>query len=375
MQVWNDELMTLLANHRYVMLSVIGVLAVLLSVAAASLGQWAKHRSAASLGLWHYALLRALHAPFQWLNWGIALTIALPVLSYGTHFYAWFSPYLLSARLLLLLISLFWFAMSVTAYLERALFASLAGQEGAKQEKMTVRALSQLARVILIIAFVLLGMQALGFSISALLALGGVGGIAIGFAAQDTLANFIGGMMIFWDQPFAVGDWVRSPDRNIEGTVEHIGWRLTVIRTFDKRPLYVPNGVFSKIALENPSRMSNRRIKATIGLRYADAPKIAAILSEIEVMLRAHPEIDTQQTLMVNLIHFGDSSLDFFIYTFTNTTNWVAFQAIQQDVFLKVLAIIDRHGAACAFPARDVFLNTPSSGESAHCPGQKHLPA
>lgn len=361
MSGWNEELMTFLVNHRYVMLSVIGVLAVLLSLAAASVGQWAKHRSAAALGLWHYALLRALHAPFQWLNWGFALSLALPVLAYGTHFYAWFSPYLFSARLLLLLISLFWFAMSVTAYLEQALFSSLAAEAAAKEDKMTVRALAQLARVILIIVFVLLSMQTLGVSISALLALGGVGGIAIGFAAQDTLANFIGGMMIFWDKPFSVGDWIRSPDRNIEGTVEHIGWRLTVIRTFDKRPLYVPNGVFSKIALENPSRMTNRRIKTTIGLRYVDGPKVAVILSEIEAMLRAHPEIDTQQTLMVNLIHFGESSLDFFIYTFTKTTNWVAFQAIQQDVFLKVLAIIDSHGAACAFPARDVFLNSPAS--------------
>ena len=82
-----------------------------------------------------------------------------------------------------------------------------------------------------------------------------MGGIAVGFAARDLLANFLGGLSIFMDRPFAVGDWIRSPDREIEGTVEDVGWRVTRIRTFDQRPLYVPNSVFSTVALENPSRL------------------------------------------------------------------------------------------------------------------------
>ena len=93
------------------------------------------------------------------------------------------------------------------------------------------------------------------------------------FAAKDLLANFFGGLTIYLDRPFAVGDWIRSPDREIEGTVERIGWRLTLIRTFDKRPLYIPNAVFTTIAVENPSRMHNRRIYETIGIRYDDAPE------------------------------------------------------------------------------------------------------
>jgi len=80
-------------------------------------------------------------------------------------------------------------------------------------------------------------MQTLGYSISGVLAFGGIGGIAVGFAARDLLANFFGGFMIYMDRPFDVGDWIRSPDQEIEGTVEKIGWRLTTIRTFDKRPL------------------------------------------------------------------------------------------------------------------------------------------
>ena len=109
-----------------------------------------------------------------------------------------------------------------------------------------------------------------------MLTFGGVGGLIVGLAAKDLLSNFFGGMMIYFDRPFKVGDWIRSPDRQIEGTVERIGWRMTIIRTFDKRPLYVPNSVFSSIVVENPSRMLNRRINETFGLRYQDADKFGA---------------------------------------------------------------------------------------------------
>ncbi len=219
-----------------------------------------------------------------------------------------------------------------------------------------VRAVGKLLRITVVITGALVIMQTLGFSISGLVAFGGVGGIAIGFAAKDLLANFFGGLMIYLDRPFSIGDWVRSPDRELEGTVEYIGWRTTRIRTFDKRPLYVPNSIFATIAIENPSRMSNRRINTTIGLRYDDANKIAPLLEDVKKMLHEHPEIDTRQTLMVNLVNFGPSSLDFFIYTFTKTTDWVRFQAIQQDVFLKTIEIIQNHGAECAFPTQTLHI-------------------
>jgi MscS family membrane protein len=220
----------------------------------------------------------------------------------------------------------------------------------------TVHAISKLARISVVITTILMMLQTLGFSVSGVLAFGGVGGIAIGFAAQDMLSNFFGGLFLYLDRPFVVGDWVRSPDRQMEGTIEKIGWRVTVIRTFDKRPLYIPNAIFSKIAVENPSRMQNRRIKETIGIRYDDAAKMEVITTQVEKMLKDHPEIDTNKTLMVNFNSFAPSSLDFFIYTFTKTTNWEKFHIIKQDILLKVLKIIADNGAEIAFPTSTVFL-------------------
>jgi MscS family membrane protein len=224
-------------------------------------------------------------------------------------------------------------------------------------DKTTVDAISKLLRISVIITALLVTLQTLGYSISGVLAFGGVGGIAIGFAAKDLLANFFGGLTIYLDRPFAVGDWVRSPDRNIEGTVEQIGWRLTRIRTFDQRPLYVPNSTFTTIALENPSRMRNRRIHETLGIRYQDASKMDAIIKKVRDMLSNHPEIDTGRTLIVNFNSFAPSSLDFFVYTFTRTTEWVKYHEIKQDVLLKILAIIEAEGAECAFPTSTIHLS------------------
>ena len=165
--------------------------------------------------------------------------------------------------------------------------------------------------------------------------------------------------MIYLDRPFSVGEWIRSDDREIEGTVEHIGWRLTRIRTFDKRPIYIPNGIFSSVAVVNPSRMTRRRIYETIGIRYDDIDRLPAILGDIKQMLAKHDAIDETQTLMVNFNSFGPSSLDFFVYTFTHTTVWTEFHEIKQDVLFRISDIIQRHGAEIAYPTRTLHLPEP----------------
>ena len=234
-------------------------------------------------------------------------------------------------------------------------------QAGEVFDRTTVDAIAKLLRISVFITAGLVVLQTLGYSVSGVLAFGGIGGIAVGYAAKDLLANFFGGLTIYLDRPFAVGDWIRSSDRQIEGTVENIGWRITCIRTFDKRPLYVPNSVFSTIAVENPSRMTNRRIYETIGIRYDDVDKMAAIVENVKAMLQSHPEIDAGQTLIVNFNQFAPSSLDFFVYTFTRTTEWIRFHEIKQDVMLKIIDIIASHGAECAFPTSTIHLAAASA--------------
>jgi MscS family membrane protein len=225
------------------------------------------------------------------------------------------------------------------------------------KDTTTVTAMSKLAKLSLAVIIILSVVQTLGVSVSGVLAFGGMGGLIVGMAAKDLLSNLFGALMVYMDKPFKVGDWIRSPDKSIEGTVEDIGWRVTRIRTFDKRPLYVPNSLFTQIVVENPSRMSNRRIKENFGLRYKDISQVEKIISEVREMLTQHPDIDTNQTLIVNFDLFNNSSLDFFIYTFTKTTDWVQYHHIKQDVLLKVAQIVKQNSAEFAFPTRQLHFD------------------
>ena len=199
-------------------------------------------------------------------------------------------------------------------------------------------------------------MQEIGLSISGLLAFGGVGGLIVGLAAKDLLSNFFGGMMIFFDRPFRVGEFIKSPDRNIEGIVEKIGWRLTVVRTFSKNVLYIPNTAFSSIIVENATRMYNRRINETIGIRYDDLSKMYNIISDVKNLLDQNVDIDQSQKAKVYFKSFSASSCDFFIYAFTVTKDWDEFLKIKQDVLLKVANIISEHKAEIAYPTTSILL-------------------
>lgn len=302
---------------------------------------------------WDDALGEAMRAPVRAVIWLLGVSLGLSVFR-SEELEAVFGV-VDSVRDVGVIIIFAWFMVRFIRKAEESYVVSC--ETGGKEvDRTTVDAVAKLLRLSVFIVSTLVALQTLGFSISGVLAFGGVGGIAVGFAAKDLLANFFGGLMVYLDRPFSVGDWIRSPDREIEGTVELIGWRLTLIRTFDKRPLYIPNSLFNQIVVENPSRMTNRRIFETIGIRYEDASLMEPISSEVKTMLLEHPDIDTGKTLIVNFNSFGSSSLDFFVYTFTKTTDWVLFHEIKQDVMVKILKIIEMQGAECAYPTSTIHL-------------------
>ena len=216
-----------------------------------------------TINVWDDALFKAAQGPLSWFILILGLIWAVQI-SDGYLDMVLFSPANLDIiRQLTFIVLTMVFLVRFITLAEARIFDDLESQTEGGQGRLdptTLHALAKLTRLSVVISAVLVALPTLGIEITALLAFGGVGGIAVGFAAQDLLSNFFGGLMIYLDRPFAIGDWIRSPDREIEGTVESIGWRLTLVRTFDKRPLYVPNSVFAKLALENPSRMTNRRI-------------------------------------------------------------------------------------------------------------------
>lgn len=309
--------------------------------------------------LWDDALLGAAYRPLRLFVWVMGLSVAAILLqrlsgenpsSTEAAFFALVTP----IRQVAVIVLSAWF---LNGFIWRAEKNVIDPNRLAKpMDDTTASAVAKLLRMSVIITAALVVLQTLGYSVSGVLAFGGIGGMAVGFAAKDMLANFFGGLMIYMDRPFSVGDWVRSPDRSIEGTVEDIGWRLTRIRTFDKRPLYIPNATFTSVAVENPSRMTHRRIYETIGIRYDDVKQLPAIIEDVKQMLIEHDEIASDQTLIVNFNSYAASSLDFFVYTFTKTTNWIKFHEVKQDVLLKIMKIVEKHNAEFAFPTSTLHV-------------------
>lgn len=317
-------------------------------------------RALKSNNYWDNVLIDSVRKPLRLVIWTLGIYMASEIIhqAAASVIFEAMGP----LRDTLIIAAIAWFMIRLVTNGEEVFL-----KKDEKLDRTTADAIAKLLKLSVVITSFLVVLQTLGFSISGVLAFGGIGGIAVGFAAKDLLSNFFGGLIIYLDRPFIVGEWVRSPDREIEGVVEHIGWRQTRIRTFDKRPLYVPNGVFANIAVENPSRMENRRIYETVGIRYDDVAKMGTIVEKVKDMLMNHPEIDTDKTLIVNFNKFAASSLDFFIYSFTKTTEWTKFHEVKEDVLLKTIDIILNEGAEVAFPTSTIHLageNTPEGTDS-----------
>lgn len=214
----------------------------------------------------------------------------------------------------------------------------------------------KLSKVSLFIVWTILVLGKMGFNLSALLAFGGAGGVIIGFAGKDLLTNIFGGLIIYLDKPFSIGDWISSPDREIEGDVEEIGWRQTRILTFDKYPIYVPNSVFGTIIIENKSRYRAMRIRENIQIRLSDLSKINRISSAVMKMLKEHPSINKKFRIYVNFTNFSDSSLNLLVNAFTNTAEYIRFLEIKQDVLLKIASVVKENGAEIALPT-SIFMD------------------
>lgn len=186
----------------------------------------------------------------------------------------------------------------------------------------------------------------------------GVFGIAVAFGAQDLVKNLISGVFILVERRFAIGDWIRV-EGVVEGVVEKMGFRSITIRQFDKAPIYVPNAVFNDNPVANFSRMSHRRIKWVVGVEYRTTiDQLRYIRDEIEAFLWLDEAFakPPEAALMVNVDAFNESSIDFIIYTFTNTTRWDEWLGHKERLAYKVMEIVKAAGTDFAFPSRTLYM-------------------
>ena len=315
----------------------------------------AEKKAVASKTLWDDALIKAINKPAGALLWIIGISFAIDVIYVELESEAEIFAAVDPLRSVAIIGTLCWFLLRLIRNIE---IGYVKKKEEAKEtyDHTTIDMATKLLRLVVMITAALVVMQTLGISITGILAFGGVGGIAVGFAAREMIANFFGGLMLYLDRPFVVGDTITSSDKDIEGTVERIGWRQTEIRRFDSRTLYVPNSNFTTMAVLNMTRQTNRRIFEYVGIRYDDATCLVGIVDDVKAMLQSHPDIDQNNSMMVNFDRFAASSLDIFVYCFTKTVVWADYHQVKQDVLVKVMNIIEQHGAEIAFPTSTLHL-------------------
>jgi len=310
------------------------------------LKQITKHSGSTKTQIDDY-LIGAISAPLKLLIWYGWLYFSLKELTSEIQSLNDIVGYIAIAPVFILTWGVLRLISSVESYLLEA--------EG-NVDKDSIRLFTRLIKILFVFAIILGVAQFYGYAVSSILTLGGVGGIVVGFAAKDMLANVFGGLMIQMDKPFSTGDWIRTSDKSIEGVVEKIGWRMTRIRTFNKNPVYVPNSIFATIPIETPSRMTNRQIHEIIGIRYDDIAQMESIIKKVEELLINSENIDNDQPCRVNFDLFNASSLDFVIWAFSSLTDAGEFKKFKGKLLLDIAHIIADHGAEIAYPTQTLHI-------------------
>ena len=290
------------------------------------------------------------------------LLIGLGVSLYGTWITHWIDKRIdvvdqltlkrLSATLLIITIS--WATLNVGhAILQSGSMRRWIRMDDEQDEAMLINLLGRLFTILTLLITTAAMMVNLGIPSAAIATLLGGAGIGFTFATQQISQNFLSGFMLFFNRPFKEGDWINVDE--LQGTVESIGWYYTRIRTFDRRPLNIPNSIFATKPIENPGQMYNRRILANISLRYEDISKIAGITDKVREHLKQHPHIDQKQIILVNFNQWDASSINMMVYCFTKTTVWAEWLNIQQAIFLDIAGIVQGSGAEFAFNCMTLY--------------------
>ncbi len=203
-----------------------------------------------------------------------------------------------------------------------------------------------------------------GYSVASLLAGFGITGLAVGFAAKESIANIFGSFSLVVDHTYKVGDWI-IVDKNIsgacaEGVVEDITLRSTKIRAFDNTLLIIPNNEMANSTIKNVSKHKKRRIFEYIDITYdTPAEKIEQAVEICRNIVRNHPEMEEYQQIHLNKL--GAHSLQIIFYVFTKTTDWGEYLRIRQELFISIIKEFQKLGVEFAFPTQTLYFNNAKS--------------
>lgn len=343
---------------------------VLVTLVAAVIGQRVlRYISESKKGsAWLQVLASASIAPYRLLVWVYGLMTTFTAFFHHEELQI-FRVRVLQGRSVVVVAIVSWLLFRFKRRVEKEILQKVLSQTTNRSHKALIAAANRLMSIVFVTFTALMILRILDVPLAGLLAVGGVGSLAISFASKDVVANFFGGLMLYVNHPFSEGDWIRSPNKGFEGTVEQIGWYMTRIRTKARVPTFIPNALLTDAIVENPGQMYNRQIKTTIGVRYDDYQVTKAILHDVREMIHSHPGVDHDQLILVHLVEYGAYSINFDVICFTLATKALPFRDTQEDILFKIADIIEERGAEIAFPTQTLHLTSTdqqSSPSSTH---------
>lgn len=237
----------------------------------------------------------------------------------------------------------------IKAYLTR-----ISDQTASRMDDQIIPILNQIARIIVIVAGILQILRFLEFNITALIAGVSIGGLALALAAQDTVKNFLGSVMIFADRPFQIGDWIEGD--GFMGTVVEVGFRSTRIKIPDTSVISVPNGNMANVSVVNKGVREFRLFNTNVGLTYDTPPAlIEAYIDGIKKILIEHPEV-SNESFYVYFTNMGSSSLDIFVRAYMVASTYDDELRIKQSLYLSILRWAEHLGVRFAFPSTTMYV-------------------
>jgi len=221
-------------------------------------------------------------------------------------------------------------------------------------DDMLVPLVRKALKAFVVAAGILFILKNLGQDITALIAGLSIGGLALALAAQDTIKNFFGSLMIFVDKPFQVGDWITSGD--IDGTVEEVGFRSTRVRTFRNSLVYVPNGVIADRMIDNHGERQYRRFYTKLAVTYDSPPDLVELFVEgLRELVKNHPKT-RKDYYEIHLNDFNNSSIDVMFYIFFNVPSWSEELAARHEIMLSIIRLAETLGINFAFPTQTLHV-------------------
>jgi MscS family membrane protein len=252
-------------------------------------------------------------------------------------------------------VAMIWLFLNLSSMLSEYLKSWSQATEFPLDDQM-VPLVNRALRLFVVIFGVLISIQNLGINVMSLMAGLGLGGLAFALAFKDTAANFFGSVMILWDQPFKVGDWIIADGQ--EGTVEEIGFRSTRIRTFYNSQISLPNSWLANVNIDNMGRRKVRRIKAELGITYDTPPeKVEAFLEGIKNIIKSNPNT-VNDNFHVVFNGYGASSINILVYCFLAVKDWANELVERQKIYLEIFRLAESLGVAFAFPTQTLHVES-----------------